>query len=157
MKTWLIIVSVVAVLFAASTGVGFWMLSDTKAEMADTEAELASTEAELASTEAELTSTEAELTSTEAENAALNETLMEAKARMEIIEGIFVPAFSGELDEMTEAEVGAWFLEWRDQIMAIGDPTLEAKFQACIDSNFGVTEFTGFFVYLFESMAEALE
>ena len=65
MKTWLVIVSVVAVLLAASTGVGFWMLSDTKTEMADTEAELASTEAELASTEAELTSVRAELTEIE--------------------------------------------------------------------------------------------
>ena len=61
MKTWLIVVSVVAVLLAASTGVGFWMLSDTKAELASTEAELVSTEAELTSTEVELASTEAEL------------------------------------------------------------------------------------------------
>jgi len=156
MKTWLIVVSVVAVLLAASTGVGFWMLSDTKAEMADTEAELASTEAELASTEAELTSTEAELTSTEAENADLNETLMEAKARMEIIEGIFVAAFTGELDEMTEAEALAWFLEWRDQIKAIGDPALTAKFEFFMDT-FSDAALESFFVYLFESMAEALE
>jgi len=73
MKTWLVIVTVVAVLLAASTGVGFWMLSDTKAEMADTEAELASTEAELMSTEAELMSTEAELASTEAELTEIKE------------------------------------------------------------------------------------
>jgi len=55
MKTWLIVVSIIAVLLAASTGVGFWMLNDTKAELASTEAELASTEAELTDTEAELT------------------------------------------------------------------------------------------------------
>ena len=65
MKTWLVVVSVVAVLLAASTGVGFWMLSDTKAELADTKAELTSTETELADTEAELTSTKAELTEIE--------------------------------------------------------------------------------------------
>ncbi len=143
MKTWLIVVSIIAVLLAASTGVGFWMLSDTKAELTDTKAELADTEAEL--------------TSTEAENAALNETLEEAKARMEIIEGIFVPALTGELDEMTENEAVDWFLEWRDQIMAIGDPTLEARFQAFIDSNFSDAALTSFFVYLLESTAEALE
>ena len=150
MKTLLIVVSVVAVLLAASTGVGFWMLSDTKAEMANTEAELASTGAEL-------TSTEAELASTEAENVALNETLEEAKARMEIIDGIFVPVLTGETDEMTEVEIAAWFLEWRDQIMAIGDPALETVFQACIDSPFVGTACFDFFVYLFESMTEALE
>ena len=54
MKTWLIIVSVVAVLLAASTGVGFWMLTDTKAELASIEAELTDTKAELADTSAEL-------------------------------------------------------------------------------------------------------
>ena len=54
MKKWFVIVSVVAVLLAASTGVGFGMLSKTKAELADTQAELASTEADLTSTEAEL-------------------------------------------------------------------------------------------------------
>ena len=150
MKTWLVVISVVAVLLAISTGVGFWMLMDTKAELADTKAELVSTEAEL-------TSTEAELTSTEAENAALNETLEEAKARMELIEGIFVPAFTGELDEMTENEATAWFLEWRDQIMAIGDSTLEARFQAFIDSFFSLAGFNSFSVYLLESTAEALE
>ena len=150
MKTWLVIVSVVAVLLAASTGVGFWMLSDTKAELTSTKTELADTEAELLSTEAELTSTEVELSE-------INETLEEAKARMEIIEGIFVPAFTGELDEMTENEAAAWFLEWRDQIMAIGDPTLEALFQEFIDSVISDEAAFNFFVYLFESMAEALE
>jgi hypothetical protein len=61
MKKWFIIVSIVAVLLAASTGVGFGMLSKTKAELADTKAELTSTETDLASTEADLASTEAEL------------------------------------------------------------------------------------------------
>lgn len=55
MKTWLVVVSVVAVLLAASTGVGLWMWNSTETELARTKAELASTEAELASTDAELT------------------------------------------------------------------------------------------------------
>ncbi|MEA1872262.1 MAG: hypothetical protein U9M91_02580 [Chloroflexota bacterium] len=41
MKRWLLIVSVVAVLLAASTGVGFWMLAETRAELVDIKAELA--------------------------------------------------------------------------------------------------------------------
>jgi len=61
MKIWLVIVSVVAVLLAASTGVGFWMLSDTQAELIGTNAELTNAEADLAGTEAELTEAEAEL------------------------------------------------------------------------------------------------
>ena len=47
MKTWLIIISVVVVLLAASTGVGFWMLMDVKADLTDTEAELTITQAKL--------------------------------------------------------------------------------------------------------------
>ena len=48
MKTWLIIVSVVVVLLAASAGVGFWMLTDAKADLASTQDKLADIEAELA-------------------------------------------------------------------------------------------------------------
>ena len=73
MKTQPVIVSVVAALLAASTGVGFWMWSDTKAELTSTQTELANTEAELANTEAELANTEAELTSVEAELAEIEE------------------------------------------------------------------------------------
>jgi len=72
MKTWLVIVSVVAVLLAAATGVGFWMSSNTKAELADTKVELADTKAELADTEAELADTETELADTEAELAEIS-------------------------------------------------------------------------------------
>lgn len=73
MKTWLIVVSVIAVLLAVSTGVGLWMLSDTRAELSSTRADLAFSEAELANTEAELESTEAELTSTEEELTKIKE------------------------------------------------------------------------------------
>ena len=61
MKTWLIMISVVVVLLATSTGVGFWMLTDAKAELADTRAELADIKADLADTEAELTEIQEEL------------------------------------------------------------------------------------------------
>ena len=47
MKTWLIIVSVVAVLLAASVGVGFKVLLDAKADVTATRAELTNTKAEL--------------------------------------------------------------------------------------------------------------
>ncbi len=65
MKTGLVIVSVVAVLLAVSTGLGYWMLSDTNAELDSTMAELTDTEAELTETKTELTSTKAELTEIE--------------------------------------------------------------------------------------------
>ena len=61
MKTWLIIVSVVVVLLAASTGVGFWMLTDAKAELSDTRVEVTAIRAELTGTKAELTETQEKL------------------------------------------------------------------------------------------------
>lgn len=54
MKTWLVIVSVVVVLLAASTGVGFWMFMDAKAELTDIKAELMDTKAELTGTQEKL-------------------------------------------------------------------------------------------------------
>ena len=62
MKTWLVIVSVVAVLLAASIGVGFWLLMDTRAELTDTKIELANIKTELAVAEARLTDIRTELT-----------------------------------------------------------------------------------------------
>jgi peptidoglycan hydrolase CwlO-like protein len=54
MKTWLVIVSVVVVLLAASIGVGFWMLTEAKAELTDARAELTNTKAELTEIQEEL-------------------------------------------------------------------------------------------------------
>ena len=61
MKIWLIIVSVVVVLLAASTGVGFWMLTDAKAELSDAMTELTDAKAELADAMTEMTVTQEKL------------------------------------------------------------------------------------------------
>jgi len=47
MKKWLVIVSVVALLLAVSTGAGLWKFNDTKAQLTDVEAQLTSMKAEL--------------------------------------------------------------------------------------------------------------
>lgn len=54
MKTWLIIVSAVTALLVASTGVGFWMLMDTKSELTATRTELTDSKAELTGTQKKL-------------------------------------------------------------------------------------------------------
>ena len=54
MKTWLIVLSVVAVLLAASTGVAFWMSMEAKAELAYMKADLMDTRAELTQTQEKL-------------------------------------------------------------------------------------------------------
>ena len=55
MKTWLTIMSVVAVLLAAGTGVGLWMLMETRTQLTEVRAELGSAGAALADAEADLT------------------------------------------------------------------------------------------------------
>lgn len=54
MKTWLMIISVVVVLLAASTGLGFWMFMDAKAELTDIKTELMNTNDELMGTQEKL-------------------------------------------------------------------------------------------------------
>jgi peptidoglycan hydrolase CwlO-like protein len=55
MKKCLVIVSVVALLLAVSTGVGLWKFSDAKAELVSIKAQLTDVEAQLTSMQAELT------------------------------------------------------------------------------------------------------
>jgi len=81
---------------------------------------------------------------------------VQGKVRIEILNALFIPAITGELDRMTEAEAMNYFLEWRDKVKTVGDPTLTAKFQAVMDA--GSDEATmDLFVYLLESIPEALE
>jgi len=89
--------------------------------------------------------------------AAAEEQLEQGKTRIEILNAIFIPAITGELDRMTESEAVNYFLGWRDKINAVGDPTLTAKFETLIDSEFSDQAFTSFFIYLLESIPEALE
>jgi hypothetical protein len=56
---------------------------------------------------------------------------------------------------MTESEIVDWTFKWRDKIVAVGDPTLTAKFQAIIDTGSDEAT-TEFFLYLMNSIAETL-
>lgn len=90
-------------------------------------------------------------------NDALNEKLDEAKARVELINYFLIPAFTGELYEMTDEETMLWFLEWQGDIMAIGDPTLDELFQECMEIDATEEEIANLFIYILESAVEALE
>jgi septation ring formation regulator EzrA len=58
MKKWLVIVSVVALLLAISTGVGFFKFRDAKAELISIKAQLTDIEAQLTSMKTKLTEIE---------------------------------------------------------------------------------------------------
>lgn len=82
MKTRLIIASIVAALLAVSTGVGFWMWSDAKAELTDTVAQLASAKLQLASIEAQLTNSKVDLAEAQAELVDTNAQLMNTRTEL---------------------------------------------------------------------------
>ena len=111
---------------------------------------------DLAAVQAQIQSLQSDLSAKGSELEAAEEKLEQGKVRIEILNAFFIPAITGELDRMTEAEAMNYFLEWRDKVKTVGDPTLTAKFQAVMDA--GSDEATmDLFVYLLESIPEALE
>ena len=111
---------------------------------------------DLAAVQAQIQSLQSDLSAKGSELKAAEEKLEQGKVRIEILNAFFIPAITGELDRMTEAEAMNYFLEWRDKVKTVGDPTLTAKFQAVMDA--GSDEATlDLFVYLLESIPEALE
>ena len=111
---------------------------------------------DLAAVQAQIQSLQSDLSAKGSELKAAEEKLEQGKVRIEILNAFFIPAITGELDRMTEAEAMNYFLEWRDKVKTVGDPTLTAKFQAIMDA--GSDEATmDLFVYLLESIPEALE
>jgi len=111
---------------------------------------------DLAAVQAQIQSLQSDLSAKGSELKAAEEKLEQGKVRIEILNAFFIPAITGELDRMAEAEAMNYFLEWRDKVKTVGDPTLTAKFQAVMDA--GSDEATlDLFVYLLESIPEALE
>jgi len=111
---------------------------------------------DLAAGQAQIQSLQGELSAKESELEAAEEKLEQGKARIEILNAIFLPAITGELDRMTEMEVFNFFLEWRDKIKDVGDTALTAKFEAMMQT-FSYEAVLSFFVYLLESTADTLE
>jgi len=74
--------------------------------------------AELSAAQAQVEALQSDLESAQSRIALLEEKIAWAKAQAEIISGLFVPALTGELNEMTSAESIRYFLEWRDQVEA---------------------------------------
>jgi outer membrane murein-binding lipoprotein Lpp len=112
---------------------------------------------ELTAVKAQIQTLQADLTKKEAELTTALDKMARAKELVDVVNGIFLPAMKGELNDMTELESINYFLSWRDQINAIDDPVLELKFQAIVDSGGTDDSMFAFFVYLFESIPGALE
>ena len=113
--------------------------------------------AELSAAQSQVETLQSDLESAQSRIALLEEKMAWARAQAEIISGLFVPALTGELNEMTAAESTRFFLQWRDQVEASGDVLLKDKFQALMDAEFANEGIMDFFLYLFENLPETLE
>ena len=135
-------------------------IQSLQGDLSAKESDLTAAQAEIQSLQGDLSAKEAGLSAKENELEATKGKLEQGKARIEILNAIFIPAMTGELEGMTDTESVAYFFEWRDKIMDIEDPELTAKFEALIET-FSDEAFdeasSSFFTYLLESTADALE
>jgi len=113
--------------------------------------------AELVAAQAQVETLQSDLKAAQSRIELLEQKVVRAKAQAEIISGLFVPALTGEFNEMTTSESTHFFLEWRDQVEASGDTLLKDKFQALIDAEFADEGMMDFFLYLFENLPKTLE
>jgi hypothetical protein len=128
------------------------------AERDSAQAELQSVKAELTASQANVSELTSSLDRATAELQAAKECMSSAKIKAEIVNALFIPAMTGELDQMSETEGMNYFLEWRDKIVSSKDPVLLEKFDALVASDFGDEQpFMDFFIYLLESIPETLE
>ena len=106
---------------------------------------------------AERDAAQAEVVALRGELASLEQKMAQAKALAEVLRGLFVPALTGELEQISEDESMSYFLEWRNKVQASGDPVAQEKFEALVESGFPDEQMTDFFLYLFETLPERLE
>lgn len=106
---------------------------------------------------AERDAARAEVVTLQSELASLERQMTQAKALAEVVSGLFVPALTGELEKISENESMRYFQEWYDKVEASGDPLVQDKFEALIESRFPDEQMGDFFLYLFEVLLERLE
>lgn len=106
---------------------------------------------------AERDTARAEVVTLQSELASLERKMARAKALAEVVNSLFVPALTGELEQISENESMRYFQEWRDKVEASGDPLAQDKFETLIESRFPDEQMRDFFLYLFEVLLERLE
>ncbi len=112
---------------------------------------------DLTAAQAQVQTLQAQLSAKQSEFDASNAKLVKAKADVDVLNAIFIPAMSGEFANMTETEIKDLFEEWQNQVNAIGDAALTAKFQAIVDSQGGQGETMDFFLALLQDISKSLE
>lgn len=142
---------------SCTTGVSPEEYAKVNADLATAQAKNETLQKDLSAKEAQfeeqLSAIQDELQMAQSQLATVTDKLDHANAGMELINAILLPFMKGEEPDSTIKQI-AFFLEWADQIKAIGDPVLTERFYAMVDEKSDdATE--RFFVYLLESTAKA--
>lgn len=161
MKRWLMVAMVVLLVLISTVTACAPKVSQEEydgvvAELSTSQDEIQSLQGELSTTKAELSIVEAELAIASDEVVITNRKLAQGRARLEVLNLVFIPALTGEMDYLTEAESVSLFLTWSNQVQGVGDPELTAKFDSMISSASDAAVLS-FFVYLMESTAKELQ
>jgi len=113
--------------------------------------------ADLTAAQVQIQKLQGDITTKDATLKSANDKLAKAKNEINVLNTIFIPALTGELNNKTQSEMMTVFLGWRDKVNTFGDPALTAKFQAIIDSSGGEAATMAFFQYILEDIAKTLQ
>lgn len=157
------LISILTILFLASCGVSQDKFDKLNGDLAVAQAQtqaaqsaLSAKESELQAEKAKNQSLQGDLALKEKELQAANDKIKSAKTMIEVLNGIFIPTMTGEIYDMTAAESIKFILKWSDQVKAVGDPTLTAKFEAMLSNFDSEAAPLAFFKYLLESLPKTL-
>jgi outer membrane murein-binding lipoprotein Lpp len=142
---------------SCSSGVSQENYDKVNSDLTAAQAQIQTLQAQVQTLQAQVDSKTAELSARDNDLAAAQEKWARAKAEIGVLNAIFVPSITGELYGKTDAEMANLFLEWRDQVNAIGDANLTAKFQAIMDSQGGQQQTLDFFLALLQDISKSLE
>jgi outer membrane murein-binding lipoprotein Lpp len=112
---------------------------------------------DLTAAQAQIQKLQGDLMAKDTEFKATSEKLAKAKNEIEVLNAIFIPAMTGELNNKPQDEMASLFLGWRDKINTIGDPALTTKFQAIMEGGAGNEATNEFFQYLLLDIEKTLK
>jgi outer membrane murein-binding lipoprotein Lpp len=132
-------------------------LEETRSQLKTSQDELEQTKNDLQDAQDQVDQLQAELKDSQSEADKLRRSKMEALARAQVIEAIFVPTLSGQIDPQDQAAAAQLFLDWSRKIDATGDQQLKNKFANLITSAFSLDATVDFMTYAIQSLVDSLE
>lgn len=132
-------------------------VASVQSKLDKAQSQIENLESELAEEESQIETLQSEVEEAQSEIEALNKKIAYAKVLAKIVESIWVPAMTGELDLMSEDESMWLFLKWNYDISNSGDTILQEKYGAFINANFAYDKLLDLLIYIFETVPQILD